>query len=296
MGFAVDSTRQSEVPQVILLDGAMGTELKRRGSRLEMPLWSAQSLIENPDLVFQIHRDYRDAGANILTTNTFRTHRRSLDKAGIGERAPALTMLAVRLAIEASDGKCTIAGSVSPLEDCFRPDLSPGSSVDEFLEIGSWLLESGCDLLIIETMNNIAEMRSALTAAQRLSARCYVSVNPSTANPRKLLSGEEVREALRVADGESAAAFLLNCAPMSVVERTMAEVAEVSPLPFGAYANNGTDAGEGRWRFDQDIGAAKFIEHSAKLREMGARIVGGCCGTTPSHIAAIAEFLASQRG
>jgi homocysteine S-methyltransferase len=291
-----DSRIQSEEPHITLLDGAMGTELHRRGSRLELPLWSAQSLIDNPDLVLQIHRDYRDAGADILTTNTFRTHRRSLDKAGIGDRARAITMLAVSLAVEASDGKCTIAGSISPLEDCFRPDLSPGSSIDEFLEIGSWLLESGCDLLIIETMNNIVEMRSALTAAQRLSARCYVSVNPSTADPSKLLSGEAVREALRVAEGEGAAAFLVNCAPIPVVERAVKEIAEVSPLAFGAYANNGATAGEGRWRFDQDIDVAEFVDHSAKLVEMGARIIGGCCGTTPRHIEAIAEFLAFRRG
>ena len=91
------SQRLSE-QAVVLLDGAMGTELFRRGVSTRLPIWSAQALIENPQMVRQIHEDYIHAGAEIITTNTFRTTTRALNKKGLGSRAKELTELAVSLA------------------------------------------------------------------------------------------------------------------------------------------------------------------------------------------------------
>jgi homocysteine S-methyltransferase len=285
-----------ESRKVTVLDGAMGTELQRRGARVELPLWSALPLIENPNLIFSIHREYCEAGADILTTNTFRTHRRSLEKGGLGDKAESLTRLAVRLAKDAAEGKQLVAGSISPLEDCYRPDLSPGSALDEFLEIAEWLLDAGCDLLLIETMNNLTEARSAIRAAQKFEAEFFFSINPSNRDPQTLLSGEMVREALRVAEGEGASAFLVNCSPPEIIERSIESLAPYSQLPYGGYANNGTPDDRDGWRFDRELAPSQFADHVERILSFGSTIVGGCCGTTPAHIKELSKRLAPTRG
>src|SRR5262245_30418452 len=107
----------------MLLDGGTGTELLRRGYRTTLPLWSAGALLDRPDLVAAIHADYAKAGAEIVTANTFRTNVRALRKAGLEARAPELNRLAVKLARDS--GAPFVAGSIAPLEDCYRPDLVP---------------------------------------------------------------------------------------------------------------------------------------------------------------------------
>ena len=114
--------------QILLLDGATGTELDRRGVDIGLPLWSARALLEAPGVLAEIHRDYLEAGAGAITTNTFRTHRRTLDKIGLGDRAAELTGLAVTIARRARDDirpDAPVLGSVAPLEECYRPDLAP---------------------------------------------------------------------------------------------------------------------------------------------------------------------------
>jgi S-methylmethionine-dependent homocysteine/selenocysteine methylase len=272
---------------ITLLDGAMGTELQKRGARVELPLWSAHALMENPELVYEIHKDYLIAGADVITTNTFRTHRRSLDKGGLGHYAKILTESAVKLAINARKDmnvSVRIAGSISPLEDCYRPDLSPGESKDEFREIADVLAESGCDFLLIETMNNITELSSALWACYKTGLEYWASVNPSNDDAEKLLSGESVLEAMRVCEGEGASVFLVNCAGMKAIEDAIKNTAESCTIPFGGYANNGMPDEVNGWRFTDEISEEKFSEHCKRLLEMGATVIGGCCGMSPCHI------------
>lgn len=314
----------------------MGTELQRRGAEVTLPLWSAQALLDCPDLVLQIHQEYVEAGAQVLTANTFRTQRRTLEKVG-KDRAAArrLTARAVQLAREAAANpsrglwlgrspedptptlpsrgegdadtapafaqregesrRVRVAGSIAPLEDCYRPDLSPGEADEEFRELADWLLEEGSDLLLIETMNNLAEMRSAIRAAQGVEGEFWVSVNPSNADAALLLSGEAVAEALNIAYNEGASAFLVNCAAIPVIERAIEPLIERAKIPVGCYANNGVPDEVTGWRFDKEVPPSAFTEHAERVAEMGASIVGGCCGTTPEHIRAIAEVLSKRR-
>lgn len=265
----------------------MGTELQKRGACVELPLWSAHALLENPDLVYEIHKDYLISGADVITTNTFRTHRRSLDKGGLGHYAKTLTENAVKLAIDARKAvnvSARIAGSISPLEDCYRPDLSPGASEDEFREIADVLAESGCDFLLLETMNNITELSSALRACCRTGIEYWASVNPSNNDASKLLSGESVLEAMRVCEGEGASVFLVNCAGMKVIENVVKNITESCIIPFGGYANNGMPDELTGWRFTDEVSGEEFSEHCKRLLEMGATVIGGCCGMSPDHI------------
>lgn len=283
---------------IIFLDGAMGTELQRRGVRTDLPLWSAIALIEAPRVVSAIHTDYVQAGADVITTNTFRTHRRTLTKAGIDD-AIGLTTLAVRLAREAADSadrRILVAGSIAPLEDCFRPDLSPGRADQEFIEIVSVLAGEGCDLLLIETMNNIEELKSAIRGAAKQRIEYWVSVNPSNRDPSRLLSGETLLEALRVAEGEGASRFLVNCAGMSVIEAAVKQIADAASVPFGGYANNGVPDDISGWRFEAYVSPSDFAAHCERMVALGATIIGGCCGTSPEHIAAAAVRIGKPSG
>src|SRR5262245_11384346 len=114
----------------ILLDGATGTELNRRGVSTDLPLWSARALLEAPPALSEVHADYARAGAEFVTADTFRTHRRSLARGGQGQRAAELTRLAVSLARAAAQRAAPeraifVAGSQAPLEDCYSPELVP---------------------------------------------------------------------------------------------------------------------------------------------------------------------------
>ena len=112
----------------ILKDAATGTELDRRGVDCSLPLWSARAMTDAPDILQDIHETYLKKGAQIVVTNTFRTHQRSLEKAGIGSQAEALTKKACEIAMAARDKvnpKALVFGSVASLEDCYEPELTP---------------------------------------------------------------------------------------------------------------------------------------------------------------------------
>src|SRR5262249_26353454 len=137
-----------------------------------LPLWSARPLLEDPELVWTIHGDEVASGADVLTADTFRTHARTLAKAGLAERSGELTALAVRLAHQAAAApgrEVFVAGSLSPLEDCYRPDLAPD---DDALERehdaqARRLAEAGVDLILAETHNSVREAAAATRAALR---------------------------------------------------------------------------------------------------------------------------------
>ncbi|MGH9316974.1 MAG: homocysteine S-methyltransferase family protein, partial [Thermoanaerobaculia bacterium] len=149
----------------------MGTELERRGVSTRLPLWSARALLEAPDVVRAIHRDDVAAGADILTANTFRTHRRTLAREGMGERAAELTRTAVALAREAARDagrQVFVVGSLAPLEDCYRPDLVPDEDAlgKEHVAQAAALSSAGVDAILVETHNTVRELDAAVRAAQ----------------------------------------------------------------------------------------------------------------------------------
>src|SRR6266851_4146244 len=186
----------------VLLDSAMGTELERRGMRSDLPLWSARALLEAPELVLTIHRENVAAGAELLTANTFRTHRRTLEREGRGDRAAELTWSAVALARRAAGegGRPVfVAGSLSPLEDCYRPDLvpDPGALEREHGEQARSLASAGVDAILVETQNNVAELAAAVRAAKATGLPVVASM--ITDGDGRLLSRESIGAAAAAA-------------------------------------------------------------------------------------------------
>jgi S-methylmethionine-dependent homocysteine/selenocysteine methylase len=265
-----------------LLDGPMGTELERRGVETALPLWSATALTTRPDLVARIHREYAAAGATVHTANTFRTNPRH---AGANWRE--WTRRAVTLAREAVPPGHRVAGSVAPVEDCYRPDLSPGEGARaEHREFARALVDAGVDLLLCETHASAVEARVAVEEAVRTGKETWASL---TAGPdAKLMTPLALEDAARACAEAGARAVLVNCVAASRTLPYVERLARVG-VPFGAYANAGDVAERMGWGSETDEGVRTYAECARAWRKLGASIVGGCCGTGPRHIAAVLE-------
>lgn len=287
----------------VLLDGAVGTELLRRGVRTELPLWSAHALLDAGGLesLTQIHRDYARAGAEVLITNTFRTTLRTLERAGLGARWRVLNQRAVEAAgaaAKVASGPCLVAGSIAPLEDCYRCDLVPPEDVclHEHRRQVNLLTELGVDLIFIETMNCLREARAALAAARESGLDVLLSLCPRA--PTHLLSGEPLAEVvpeLVAVAGDRLRGLLLNCAPPEVMGKVYPSFAGLVPaLPHGLYVHLGQPDPTLGWRFSDTYEPNHYAAWMARRLDEGARFVGGCCGTTPDHIGALREMLQRQ--
>jgi S-methylmethionine-dependent homocysteine/selenocysteine methylase len=267
-----------------VLDGPVGTELTRRGVDLPPPAWSALALDTCPELVATIHREYVAAGARVHTANTFRTKRRC-----VGARWEELARRAVGLLRDAAPG-LPIAGSIAPLEDCYRPDLSPGAdSAAEHRELAQLLAAEGVDLLLCETFAHPLEAAVAVEEAANTGVETWVAL---TAGPGgDLLTPAGMREAALACVRAGARAVLVNCTPASQTLPFVRAIADLG-VPFGAYANAGA-ASEGLgWGADATAGAEAYVAHARRWMETGATLVGGCCGTGPQHVRALARALA----
>jgi S-methylmethionine-dependent homocysteine/selenocysteine methylase len=270
-----------------LLDGPLGTELAARGVATPHPQWSAHAIDHAPDIVAQIHRDYADAGAAVHTTNTFRAKRRT-----VGDAWERLTRRAVALARCAVPKGHAIAGSLSPLEDCYRPDLNPpdAASAAEHREVARVLADAGVDLILCETFPNPREAAIAVAEAVRTGLPTWVAL---TAGPdASLMTPEAMEAAARICAREGAQAVLVNCVPASKTLPYVERLARVG-LPFGAYANAGrADEGIG-WGGGGVEGPRTYAALARTWVLAGATIVGGCCGTGPRHIAEMARLFAT---
>ncbi len=279
-------------PRPVLLDGPTGTELTRRGVSTDTPLWSADALVSAPRVVDQIHRDYVSAGAEIVTANTFRTHARNLSRLGGDGPARRLTRIAAQLARAAIGANGWVAGSMAPLEDCYRPDLTP-SCADlerEHRVMGEILATSGVDFILAETHPTIREAAAAAKAANE--AGLPVMVSWACGRDSRLLSGERLGDAVAAVLPFEPLAVLVNCLPAEVAGEAVGQLMQAAgSVPVGVYANTGWADAEGRWTPGGSVDPAVYAELAGGWADRGARLVGGCCGTTPAHIAALRRML-----
>jgi S-methylmethionine-dependent homocysteine/selenocysteine methylase len=279
----------------LLLDSAMGTELERQGAVTQLPLWSARALIGNPGLVLAIHRDQVASGAEILTANTFRTHRRTLAKEGLEDRSAELTRTAVLLAREAARGTSRhvfVAGSLSPLEDCYRPDVAPpGEALErEHATQARALAAAGVDLILVETQNSVRELSAATRWARDTGLPVIASM--ITDGEGRLLSGEPIGEAAASLASLKIDALSINCVPARRLGADLARLAAAAPgVPLAAYGNLGPPTAEDARIFTEDVPPGEYAALARGWIRIGARVVGGCCGTTSAHTAALRRMI-----
>ncbi len=287
-----------DLSRILLLDGAMGTELERRGVRSELPLWSAHALLEAPETLSAVHRAYVEAGAHALTACTFRTQRRTLARAGLGERAAELTALAVDLARQATReatreaaGPVLVFGSAAPLEDCWRPDLAPDEAAlaAEHAEHAEHLAAAGVDALLVETQGSIREARAAVGAAAATGLPVIASF--CCGPDARLLSGERLADALDAVMHFAPDAVAVNCLPPDPIAACLPVLSQAG-IPFGVYANLGAPGPSPDSPREHACTAEEYASHARTWLEAGARLVGGCCGTEPAHVRALAAAIA----
>ena len=288
---------------ILLLDGATGTELERRGVDTGLPLWSASAIIDAPDVLKTIHISYLESGADAIITNTFRTHERSLAKGGIGDQAESMTVDAVRIACAARDEtkpKALVFGSVAPLEDCYRPDLVPNSEAcqSEHRQMICYLVDSGVDLVLIETMCSARETMAAVEAAEDLCPGNWAIsfCLAATDEPGVLLDGSSLCDLLPKLAG---AQFIgINCVAASSmdvqVKKIRSMLSEDSVL--AAYGNIGHVDHEQGWVNTDAIQPTGYAKQALHWVESGASIIGGCCGIGPHHIQHLAAHWSAATG
>jgi S-methylmethionine-dependent homocysteine/selenocysteine methylase len=295
----------------LLLDGGLATELQRRGAAVREPWWSTRALLDTNGraLVHAIHSDYLRAGADVITANTFRTNLRALRRAGLDdEQAARLVGTAVTVARSALDDApdapdatgALLAASMAPVEDCYRPSLVPDDA--DLWREHQWmarsLAEAGVDLVLVETMNTIREAVIALRSVHTVGVVAWVSFVCSSG--ARLLSGEDVGTAVAAAVDAGAGAVLVNCTVPAATEAALRRVREVCRGPIGAYPNledrSGLPAATPVDRhLPPSVGPTAFAEIGARWRdELGLKILGGCCGTEPSHITALRRRLGGR--
>ncbi|NKB89628.1 MAG: homocysteine S-methyltransferase family protein [Acidobacteria bacterium] len=290
-----DFAARLDDPAAVLLDGPMGTEIDRRGGRTTLPLWSAWALLDDPGLVQQVHEDNVRAGAEVLTANTFRTHRRSLAKAGMGNRAGELTNSAVSLArhaAESADGRVFVAGSIAPLEDCYSPDLTPSDNdlEAEHTEMAEHLAASGVDLVLVETMPTIREAEAATRAASVCGVPIWTGF---TCGPDgALVSGESIAAASTASTAAGAIGVMVNCSAAVTLHVALGLLAATSEVPLAAYGNVGHAEDTSGWSATDVMSAAEYAGLAERWIELGARMIGGCCGTRPEHLEALRTLVA----
>jgi 5-methyltetrahydrofolate--homocysteine methyltransferase len=278
--------------RVLILDGAMGTELQKRG----MPAGVCPEAwcLANPEAVGQIHAAYRDAGADCVYTSTFGANRIKMGHYGpadIRETNRALAAIARRAVGQGT----LVAGDIGPTGRFVEPfgDLPFEEAVALFREQALGLQEGGVDLFVIETMMDIQEARAALIAVREVSD-LFTIVTMTYEKHGRTLNGTEPAAALVTLQGLGADAVGCNCS--SGPEAMLSLIAAMKPLarvPLVAKPNAGLPKlVDGATLFDMD--APDFGAFGPRFAAAGVNLMGGCCGTTPAHIGALRDALARE--
>lgn len=298
--------------RVRILDGGMSRELIRLGAALRQPEWSALALLETPHVVYQVHADFIEAGADVVTTNSYALVPFHIGEERFQKQGPALANLSGRLARQAADAypdrDVLVAGSLPPIFGSYEPQLFDPSRVQDYLAVLVEELTSYVDVWLGETLSLIAEgdaVRSAVEASGKpfwISFTLADDKEALASDTPRLRSGETVADAARWAAGSGAAALLFNCSRPEVMADAVKTAGAVlrdcgSDVEIGVYANafeaDGDDGGANETLHGtrDDLTADRYSSFACEWVESGATLVGGCCGIGARHIHRLAEQL-----
>lgn len=291
--------------EITLLDGGMGQELVARSGDAPTPLWATRVMIDHPGLVQAIHDDYFAAGASVATTNTYNILHDRLQGVGLDGLFHALHLRALAEAHEAKAkaGRGMIAGSMGPLGESYRPDLTPAVAVSAPIYAEkARLLAPHVDVILLETMSSLGLAEGALQGAQAAGLPVWLSVSVDDRDGSRLRSGEPIAGLRALIAAYPTAAVLANCS-MPEAMRAALEVLSSMSLPFGAYANGFSEisslplpAGGAApdYAHRHDLTPEVYADFAMAWVGMGATIVGGCCEVGPAHIRHLAARLRAE--
>jgi len=301
-----------EAGEVVVLDGAIGTELQRRGAPMDEVAWCARATQSHPHLLLQIHQDFIHAGAEVITANTYASSRTMLEPAGLGDSVAEINNQAVALALEARDlvnrdYPVAVAGSMStmsplvPGTDHYDPTVSlpPAQAKANYREIAELLAEAGVDLILMEMMMDIEQASLAVEAATATGLPVWVGFSCGLAEDgavvmryRDSAPFDEVIDAVMGVGGTVAGVM------HSTVEVTTPALEVLMGKwqgPVAAYPESGSFKMP-EWQFVDLITPRTFAAQCRTWVESGVQIVGGCCGIGPAHIKAMSMGLPRKAG
>lgn len=296
--------------EVVILDGAIGTEIQNRGVTMDTDAWCGRATLTHPEVILGLHTDYIAAGADVITTNTFGSNRFTLAPTGLVDRFEEINRKAVTLAQRARDAAgrdVAIAGSLSSMQPLSQTEETPSAVevTDDYRRLADLLAESGCDLLVCEMMMKAGHSEAVVAAARATGLPVWVGISAHMDNgqvltfpARKMKHGRSTNnlplhqrrnaqaldrfaQAL-LADGAAAAGIM-----HSQVEDTAPGLEELKTVWSGAllaYAHSGHFAPPD-WQFVGVIDPDTYTEAAASwVSDNGVQIIGGCCGLGPDHI------------
>lgn len=276
------------IGELVILDGAIGTEIKQRSGDSGHGDLAVTRMVESPDLIREIHVDYIRAGADVITANTYSSNGPAMSKDGLdAEMSQSITRLSVELAIDARNTSqvngVLIAGSLGPLASDYDPDDVPTfeSCLSTYREQVQVMADSGVDLALVETAAQVRSARAGVMAAVEAGLPVWASLLGSPDG--RVASGESWFEAVDVLVSAGASAVLINCTSPDSITMSMRELGTQQQVPVGAYGQGAPYAGKG-WRFGPSMTPKEYATHAQRWVNLGASIVGGCCATTPEHI------------
>lgn len=289
---------------VTILDGGMGQELLARSGRTPTGLWSVQFLLDDPDLVREVHRLYFEAGAQIATTNTYSVLPDRLVHHGIEDKLDALGILACTLACEARDahGSGRVAGALGPIGFSYQPDKAPPA--EQAAETYAALATRHADYVdfhLLETMSSIDQARGGLMGAAVTGKPIWLSISVDDSDGTKMRSGEPVADVLALIDEFKPEAVLVNCSSPEAVAQAVPLLAGKTPV--GAYANGFVSIADSfseigatvdQLEVRRDLDPDAYLGFAKQWAAAGASIIGGCCEVGPSHISALAQHFKGQ--
>jgi S-methylmethionine-dependent homocysteine/selenocysteine methylase len=297
--------------EVIILDGATGTELQRRGVPMDELSWSATAIVTHPDVIREVHEDYIRAGADIITTNTFGTLSLSLRGTRLENRVAEVNRRAVQLAKEARSGSeraICIAGSMAGMIGTvyWRDDGTSREAVrNAYREQAMMLTDAGVDLLFLEMTQDIDVGVAAVEGACQAGVPLWVAFSCNFMSSLKGANRPLVAQArdgteyafgnligpVMAAGGEVAG---VNHSEIDMMDRALDVIFEKWSGPVSAYPNSG-DWTPPNWGFDTVISPTDFVAVAESWVARGVQIIGGCCGIGPDHIALLSKRLCGRQ-
>jgi len=296
---------------IVILDGGTGTELERRGVPMDAEAWCGPATLAHLGTLEAIHRDYIAAGADVITANTYASSRLMLSAAGYGDRFEDINRSAVRAALRAREASgeadIAVAGSLSHMVPMVggtaQADLArapgPAEMADAFGELAALLVEEGCELILLEMMYHPDRMPPAFTAATEPGRPVWAGFSARRGEDGQVLSFAPDKdipfeETVQVLAGFDVAAAGIMHTPCNVIGDAIAILRDAFDGPLVAYPDSGTFKMP-KWQFEHVVPPDEFLEFATDWVAGGVQVLGGCCGLSPVHIAAIAPLKARGR-
>jgi len=280
--------KRAQNGECILIDGATGTEVERRGVPQLDNAWNGGGALSHPEIVKQIHKDYIDLGAEIVISNTFATTKHALTDANQENNFEVLNRRGVELAVQAKEelknDKVLVAGGISYWTwTGNKPSLEELKlSVTEQAQI---MRDAGADFIMLEMMIDIEQMITTIEAAQSSGLPLWIGLTcePNISNEMCLRDGDKLENVINVIKSYNPDVINIMHTEVEFVDRCLDILQSQWKGLTGVYAHSGKSV-NGEWTFNNVISAQEYCEYSAKWKHQGVSFIGGCCGVHTEHI------------